>query len=142
MSGDKKITDYAAEYEDCMETLEKDLPDQEEIDPKTILPKVDGRKNAGLNTLGFEEDDEEEGFDETIYDLEDHWVGMPACESENLMPYKQLIVSFQNEDDMIAFGKLVGRKITKKTKSIWYPEREQIINVLTRWVDEGDVDDQ
>lgn len=141
MSGDKKFTDYAAEYEDCMETLDKDIPEQEEIDSKTILPKVDGRKNTGVNTLAFDEE-EEEGFDETVFDMDEHWVGMPACDSEHLMPYKQLIVSFQNEDDMIAFGKLVGRKITKKTRSIWYPEREQIVNTLTRWVDEGEVNDE
>jgi len=137
MAGTKQINDYAAEYNDCMEVLDKELPEWVEPDPASFGPKVDEKKMFGVNTLFGEDEDE----DETYFDMDKHWVGMPKCESKNLMPHKQLIVSFQTEEDMIAFGKLIGQKITMKTKSVWYPKRDPIVSTLNRWVDEGEVAD-
>lgn len=133
MSGEIKITDYAEEYDDCTEVLDEELPEYKEVDPSTLKPKVDEKKFFGVNTL-FDEDDDEE--DDTFFDMDKHWVGMPAHEQSHLMPHKQLIVNFQTEEDLLAFARLVGRKLTMKTKSIWYPERDTIASVLTRWIDE------
>ena len=66
----------------------------------------------------------------------EHWKGMPEFESENKMPAKQIIVSFVTEEDYQAFAKLVDQKLTKKTKSIWYPKKERAEVSLLRWVDE------
>jgi len=52
----------------------------------------------------------------------DEWVGMPDFEQEDNMPKNRIMVSFENDDDRIEFGKLIGQNITKDTKSIWHPK--------------------
>jgi len=59
-------------------------------------------------------------FGENIAD--DEWVGMPDFEQEDNMPKNRIMVSFENDDDRIEFGKLIGQNITKDTKSIWHPK--------------------
>ncbi len=55
----------------------------------------------------------------------EEWIGMPEFEQDNLNPKKQIIVSFATEADRESFSKLIGQKLTEKTKSIWYPEQEK-----------------
>tara|TARA_R110002167_G_scaffold122035_3_gene300486 strand:- start:11292 stop:11960 length:669 start_codon:yes stop_codon:yes gene_type:complete len=50
------------------------------------------------------------------------WVGMPEYESQEKQ--LQIIVSFENMENRAKFGKLVGASLTNKTKSIWYPHKE------------------
>jgi len=56
---------------------------------------------------------------------EDEYKGMPNYESNSLGAYKQIIVSFQNDEDIKEFSKLIKQNITLKTKSIWYPKVEK-----------------
>jgi len=51
-----------------------------------------------------------------------HWKGMPEYNQQDLMPVKQIIISFETTEDMKAFSRLVGQTITMHTQSIWYPE--------------------
>lgn len=53
-----------------------------------------------------------------------HYKGMPEYKNQNLLPVKSLIINFATEEDYEEFEKLVGQKLTMKTKSIWYPEQE------------------
>lgn len=53
---------------------------------------------------------------------EEHWQDMPEFCQEDLMPFKSITVHFESRQDMEAFAKLVGQRVTKLTKSIWYPE--------------------
>jgi ParB-like chromosome segregation protein Spo0J len=57
------------------------------------------------------------------FDAAAEWVGMPEHQSE-AKPL-QIIVSFDSEKDREDFGKLVGSPLTEKTKSIWFPHKEQ-----------------
>ena len=68
---------------------------------------------------------------------EDEWIGMPEFIQEDLEPKFQIIVSFESEEDMEEFSKLVSQTITPNTRSIWYPEAEigRISN--KRYVDES-----
>jgi hypothetical protein len=50
-----------------------------------------------------------------------HWINMPEFIQEKQEPYLKLIVRFETEKDLADFSKLIGQKITKKTKSIWHP---------------------
>jgi hypothetical protein len=34
---------------------------------------------------------------------------------------RQLTIRFKSQEDIDEFAKLIGQKITDKTKSIWYP---------------------
>ena len=67
----------------------------------------------------------------------DEWEGMPEFDNDDLKPYKQIRVSFQCEEDMQAFAKLVGNKITEKTKSIWYPKMEKESVKDLEYIDES-----
>lgn len=51
----------------------------------------------------------------------EHWVDMPEFEQEKQKPHAQIIFRFENEDDLQAFATLIGQKLTKKTKSAWFP---------------------
>jgi hypothetical protein len=66
----------------------------------------------------------------------EHWKNMPEYVSEDLTPYRTLPVHFATEADMLAFSALVGQKITKITKSIWYPEAEIGRTADKKYVDE------
>ena len=54
-------------------------------------------------------------------DWEEHWQGMPEYSQEDLSQFKTLIVHFASQEDMAAFAKLVGQRITFRTQSLWYP---------------------
>lgn len=57
---------------------------------------------------------------------EDAWQGMPEFIQENLMPFKSILVHFENQENVSKFAALVDQKITNQTKSLWYPKSELI----------------
>lgn len=67
---------------------------------------------------------------ETLFDIEEfekwreHWKNMPEYKQEDLTPFQSVIVHFESREDMDRFAKLIGQKLTYKTKSVWYPEAE------------------
>ena len=52
------------------------------------------------------------------------WQGMPEFVQEDLEPQYQIIVSFESLEDVVAFGKLLGKDFTENTRSVWYPDAE------------------
>lgn len=52
------------------------------------------------------------------------WSGMPEFNQKDITSFNSIIVHFENRADMDAFSKLIGQKLTYKTRSIWYPEAE------------------
>jgi len=75
--------------------------------------------------------------EEVKEDWEKEWLDMPEFVQENEGAYKQLIVSFRNEEDLKTFLKLINQKITKKTKSIWFPQddRDKPSNYLYTYIE-------
>lgn len=67
------------------------------------------------------------------YDFEDandafeEWEGMPEYDNEDLSAKFSTKVNFRDENDMKEFAKLIGQKLTNKTRSIWYPEKERAV---------------
>jgi hypothetical protein len=55
----------------------------------------------------------------------EEWRGMPDFNQPNKAAYRQLIVSFENEDDVEEFFKLIDQSFTAKTKSIWFPDHKK-----------------
>jgi hypothetical protein len=51
------------------------------------------------------------------------WVGLP--EYEGLDTPLKIIVSFENDNDRQDFARRLNITLTEKTKSIWWPPREQ-----------------
>jgi len=54
-------------------------------------------------------------------DWEQEWQSMPEFIQEKKEPHAKIVVRFRNEKDLEAFESLMGQKLTKKTKSMWYP---------------------
>ena len=51
---------------------------------------------------------------------------MPEFNNADLTPHRQIIVSFNNDEDVEEFSKIINQKITDKTKSIWHPKSENV----------------
>lgn len=67
------------------------------------------------------------GDDEDFRLAWQEWRGMPEFSHEDLAPFSSVLVHFANRDDMKAFEKLVGQRLSgaqRKTQSIWYPKIE------------------
>jgi hypothetical protein len=68
----------------------------------------------------------------------EHWRGMPEFKQEDNGPYRQVIVSLEDEAAVEAFFKLIGQSYTDKTKSVWFPDRQMNrVNDLF-WFGSGD----
>ena len=65
------------------------------------------------------------------------WDGMPEFIQEAKDPYSKIIIRLETKEDLEAFSKLIGQKLTRKTKSIWYPELTRGIHSNKRYVDES-----
>lgn len=52
---------------------------------------------------------------------DEEWVGMPEYDSNNEGPYRQLVISFNNQEAVAEFAELLGQTVTDKTKSLWFP---------------------
>tara|TARA_R100000664_G_scaffold34220_1_gene55219 strand:- start:4452 stop:5096 length:645 start_codon:yes stop_codon:yes gene_type:complete len=78
-----------------------------------------------LTDLGFTEQELNSFlFDLDTHDTDAEWVDMPEYINSNQDPEKKIIVNFENSNDIQEFAKLIGQKLTDKTKSIWYPPQE------------------
>lgn len=83
-------------------------------------------------------------LDQSLFDYEhdrsEEWRGMPDFNQPDNGAFRQIIVSFDNQEGVAAFAKAIGQDLTAKTKSIWYPPRER--NTLTDlfWFDTRDED--
>lgn len=68
---------------------------------------------------------------------EEEWQGMPEFVQEKQEPYAKIIFRFRNEEDLQEFAKMIGQKLTKKTKSAWHPELVRGANSSKRYSDES-----
>ena len=56
-------------------------------------------------------------------DAKQEWTGMPEFISNDPC-YRKVVVNFDTPDDVAEFFSLIGQSFTQKTKSVWYPEKE------------------
>jgi hypothetical protein len=68
-----------------------------------------------------------------LFDGSNLWDGMPEFIQEAKKPFSVIKVRFETEEDLIEFSKLIGQKLTKKTKSIWHPKLERGKNSNKRY---------
>lgn len=61
------------------------------------------------------------------------WVGMPAFQQDAQEPFSRIVVRV-SKADIDAFTKVIGQKVTAKTKSIWHPKLVRGDNSSLRWV--------
>lgn len=65
------------------------------------------------------------------------WNGMPEFIQEKQKPYSTIIVRCETKEDLEALSKLIGQKLTKKTKSIWFPFKSHFRSIQKHWGDES-----
>lgn len=86
-----------------------------------------------IDKLGIEQGEVEDTPDQ---EWKKHWKGMPEFEQEDKKTYKTVYVHFRNKEDYEEFAKLIGQKLTMKTKSIWHPALDREANSLLRWIED------
>jgi hypothetical protein len=81
----------------------------------------------------------------SVEDLQNEWrnpylqwyaAGMPAFNTGDLSPYKQIKVKFKTMEDRQAFSDLLGYSLTEKTAVVWYPEKGREKNNMNRIVED------
>lgn len=80
---------------------------------------------------------------ENLFDLKEQapdwkqeWKDMPEFIQDKKESYAKIIVRFESEEDLQEFAKIIGQKLTKKTKSIWHPFKSHWGGVKKVWTDE------
>lgn len=87
--------------------------------------------------LGVELEDGEED------EIWRHWKGMPEFYNENLDKdglYTSINVKIRTREDLEELSKRIGKNLTSRTKSMWYPYREPEQLKYYAWIDENDID--
>jgi len=78
-----------------------------------------------------------EGFSDKTF-VERHWQNMPAYEQQDKSAQRQIIVSFDTEEQVQEFARLLGQPITKKTKSLWFKARQRNSVAELFWASDND----
>jgi hypothetical protein len=74
--------------------------------------------------------------DQEFFDWQNEWVEMPEFVQNKVDPYAKIIIRFETENDLQDFAKIIGQKLTKKTKSIWHPFKSHWGSVKKVWTNE------
>jgi hypothetical protein len=82
-------------------------------------------EGVDIDTLGLSRELEKMAKNLEQVNSDAEWEDMPEYLNEDKSAFKQLIVSFMNDEDYQKFQLLLGAKMTMKTKSIWYPLQKQ-----------------
>ncbi len=61
---------------------------------------------------------------------------MPEFVQDKQKPHAQIVFRFENEEDLQEFAKLIGQKLTNKTKSSWHPFKPHKQLTKKVWRDE------
>jgi hypothetical protein len=67
---------------------------------------------------------------------QNEWQGMPEFIQDKQTPYSQIIFRFENENDLQEFSKLIGQKLTNKTKSAWFPFKSHFKTIKKIYINE------
>lgn len=63
------------------------------------------------------------------------WKDMPEFIQEKQEPFSKIIIRCETQEDLEELAKLLGQKLTPKTKSIWYPYKPHKSDKHYRWKD-------
>lgn len=75
---------------------------------------------------------------ENTEDWKKEWVGMPEfIQEKSDKPFTQITIRFKNQEDLKQFSNLINQNLTKKTKSIWFPQIERGLSANKLYVNES-----
>jgi hypothetical protein len=77
----------------------------------------------------------------TLFDMDkswqEEWKNMPEFVQRKKEAYAEIVFRFDNAKDLQDFANLIGQKLTKNTKSAWYPPLVRGADIVKRWVSES-----
>lgn len=77
----------------------------------------------------------------TLFDIDPDWKrewrGMPEYVHEDLRPFQQITINFESREDVQAFAKLVGQKLTDETDTMWFPLKTPEVLKNRKYVSES-----
>lgn len=60
--------------------------------------------------------------DAGVTEPQNEWKGMPEFRQPDAGPFRTIAVHFKDQASVDAFAKLIGQKLTDRTRWLWYPE--------------------
>lgn len=63
-----------------------------------------------------------------------NWGGMPEFDQPSAGPFRTVYVHLNDQAAVDAFAKLIGQRLTDKTKSVWYPQQPTTAKVEVAYV--------
>jgi hypothetical protein len=75
-------------------------------------------------------------FSDMDNEWQKEWKDMPEFIQTKKEPYSKIIIRFESEKDLQEFARLINQKLTKKTKSIWFPFKSHFSGVKKFWTNE------
>jgi ParB-like chromosome segregation protein Spo0J len=128
----------AAEYADLV--ADNRIAELAEMDMEALraglLAINDGTFDLTLS--GFDVGDLAKMLEETFpaaNDPEAEWTAMPEFEQPSKLAYRSIIVHLDDEEEVAAFGKLLGRTISPAARYLWFnPDQEKGQDNYTRVV--------
>ena len=78
------------------------------------------------------------GFFDIPEQWEKEWQGMPEYKQTRLKAVRVLHMCFKSEEDIEAFGKLIGQNITPRYDTYWFPKLNMKVASGKKYVDESD----
>ena len=75
---------------------------------------------------------------ENTEDWKKEWLGMPEfIQEKSDKPFTQITIRFKNQEDLKEFSNLINQNLTKKTKSIWFPQIERGLSANKIYINES-----
>mgnify|MGYP001560415163 FL=1 len=66
------------------------------------------------------------------------WQDMPEFKLQNLTAIRSIKINFASQEDIDEFAKLIKQTITNKTKSLWYPKAEILVDIDKIYIDKNE----
>lgn len=74
-----------------------------------------------MDLLGFEGFELSNFFGEEN-DIYGEWIGMPEFNQQNKQAFRSLIIHFKDNNEVQEFSRQINKKLTEKTRSLWYSD--------------------
>lgn len=107
------------------------LAETSEWDKDLLRIEIEDLLGAGyeMDFLGFDDAAmakiiAEQTDGEDANDPAKHWAGMPEFDQQDKSAFRSIPVHFKDQAGVDDFAKLIGQKITDKTRFVWFPEIE------------------
>ena len=100
---------------------------------KHRLNKVDSMDDRQNSFFGVVDTEIQEGTAQEEWDRG----GMPEYNNPKNDAYHMIKIRFATKEDMDEFAKIIGQKITDRTKALWHPFKSHWGEHIHRFVDEN-----